>query len=187
MRWRLLLTAVYAGSGNYLALVLPLAAGAIIGFTNGVVVTKFKVPSFIATIAMMGIARGLAFVVSGTSIMMTDEVLLGLDRTNVGFIPLPAILWFVIALVVYIILRIFKIGIHIPAVGGREATARLAGVNVSRVRIFVFAMSGFLAGVAGILFVTRSSSGMPHVGAGMGIGYDRCGCDRRDKPVRGRG
>jgi ribose transport system permease protein len=161
-----IITAKYTGDGSYAGLFYALAAGSIIGFLNGVIITRWKLHPFIITIGMMALARGLAYIVADAAIMLEDQTLLNLDKVSFGFIPLPTVVWLVLAAIVYVIIRFFPIGIYIYAVGGKETTARLAGIPVNWIKVTVYTISGFLAAIAGILFVTRSSTGMPHIAGG---------------------
>jgi ribose/xylose/arabinose/galactoside ABC-type transport system permease subunit len=148
------------------AALLALGAAVGLGIVNGLTVTWGRVPPLIATLAMMGIARGLAFSVSNGSVRMDNEPFSDFADRAVAVLPVPAIVWLGFAALVYAFLRLSRYGLHIYAVGGREDTARLAGVPVGRVKLLVYAISGLLAGVGGILYVARSSSGQPQVGAG---------------------
>jgi ribose/xylose/arabinose/galactoside ABC-type transport system permease subunit len=149
-----------------LALLAGVAAGALLGLANGLAVTRGRIPPFVATLAMLGIARGLAFAVSENSVTLRDATLRALNAGVIGFVPALALVWLLIAALVAAFLQLTPMGLHIYAVGGREETARLAGVDVARTKLLVYTLAGCLAGVAGILFAARSSSGMPHVGAG---------------------
>jgi ribose/xylose/arabinose/galactoside ABC-type transport system permease subunit len=149
-----------------LALLAGVGAGALLGLANGLAVTRGRIPPFVATLAMLGIARGLAFAVSENSVTLRDATLRALNAGVIGFVPALALVWLLIAALVAAFLQLTPMGLHIYAVGGREETARLAGVDVARTKLLVYTLAGCLAGVAGILFAARSSSGMPHVGAG---------------------
>jgi len=148
------------------AALLALGAATGLGIVNGLSVAWGRVPPLIATLAMMGIARGLAFAVSRGSVRLENGSFADFARQAVAVLPVPAIVWLLLAALVYAFLRLSRSGLHIYAVGGREDTARLAGVGVARVKLLVYAISGLMAGVGGILYVARSSSGQPQVGAG---------------------
>ncbi len=161
-----IITARFTSDNTYTGLAYALLASSLVGFFNGYVIVKWKISPFIVTIATMGIARGLAYMVGEAAILLDNDLILNLDQITIGFIPFPSVIWLVIILLMYIFVRIFPLGIHMYAVGGRETTARLAGVRVDRVKYTVYTISGFLAGVAGILFVSRTGTGMPHIGGG---------------------
>lgn len=159
--------AVYAAEYGLLAgTALAVGAGALLGLVSGIAVTKGGVPPFIATLGTLGIARGLAFTVSERSVILENDLFRGFSFASIGFVPLQAVVWILIAAAVYAFMRRSKTGLRVYAVGGAEDTARLAGVSVDRVKLLVYTASGCLAGVAGILFVARSGSGLPQVGNG---------------------
>lgn len=147
------------------AIVFALATGLGLGFVNGLAVTKGRVPPLIATFAMLGIARGLAFSITEKSVLVWGTALDNLDW-ECGVLTTPTLLWFALTLLVFAFLSFTRIGIHIYAIGGNEVTARLAGVKVNWVRLGVYTVAGFLSAVGGLIFVMRSKSGVPHVGTG---------------------
>lgn len=144
---------------------LAILTGTGCGLFNGLVVAKGRVQPLIATLAMMGIARGLAFSLSEKSILVNDPVLTALREFS-GWISLPTMIWLTVLVVAAFWFARTRQALHIYAIGGNEQTARLAGVRVDRVKIGVYACSGFLSGLAGIVLVIRSSSGVPLGGIG---------------------
>lgn len=144
---------------------LALLAGAACGAFSGLVITKGRVQPLIATLAMMGIARGLAFSVSQKSILVSDPVLDALREID-GFITVPMVVWLVALVAAVFWFRSTRQALHVFAIGGNEQTARLAGVAVDAVKIGVYTASGALSGLAGIVLVIRSSSGVPLGGIG---------------------
>jgi ribose/xylose/arabinose/galactoside ABC-type transport system permease subunit len=149
-----------------LACACAVLAGVVIGLLNGLLVTLARIPSLIATLGTMGVARGAAFAVSGSAIAITDENFVSFMRSTVVVIPVIAALWVAIAAVVHYVLRVTKTGCHVYAVGGDDRAARLAGVDVDRIRLLTYTAAGGLAGAAGVLFVARFSSGMPTAAQG---------------------
>lgn len=161
-----MVTAVYTNKYGPIALVAPLLVGAACGLVNGIAVTRFDVPPFIATLGMLGIARGAAYAVGQQSVVAHSAFVGQLQNTSIGFVPLTAIAWLTIASIVWLILRRSTIGHYVAAIGGSEQTARLAGINVNAVKLAVYTLSGLLAGLAGLLYVVRSGSGVPQLGQG---------------------
>ncbi|MBK9613641.1 ABC transporter permease [Candidatus Amarobacter glycogenicus] len=157
--------ASYGGENLWLAIFAAMAAGLLLGLANGLFISRGRMAPFIVTLAMLGIARGLAFSVADTSVMLRNESFGGCD-ISLGVLSMPAMVWLLAALLLQLLVRGTRTGMHISAIGGREDTARLAGVRVARVKTLVYAASGVLAGPACVLFVARSGSGMPHVGTG---------------------
>jgi ribose/xylose/arabinose/galactoside ABC-type transport system permease subunit len=157
--------AANAGLGLLPAAILAVAVGAACGLFNGIVVTIGRVQPLIATLAMMGIARGLAFSISERSILVNDPLLTALRETD-GFLTFPTLVWFAVVAIAAIWFRTTRQARHVYAVGGNEQTARLAGVAVNTVKLGVYTASGFLSGLAGVVLVIRSSSGVPLGGIG---------------------
>jgi L-arabinose transport system permease protein len=145
-----------------------LAAGALVGLFNGVVVARFKVNSLIATLATMEIVRGLAFLASGgeaVSISKEQFYVLGSGTfLGVGFPVWITILCFAL---LGVVLNATVFGKNVLAIGGNPEAAHLAGVPVDRVRIVVFALQGLVAGLAGIVLAARITSGQPNTSQGL--------------------
>lgn len=158
-------------------LLVGLAVGCAAGFINAVPVVKLNLPPFITTLAMMLMARGLAFKLAhGRPVAVTSNAF---DGIGTGFlfegllrpIGLPgipiAVLWMVVLVVVFaIVLTRTKFGRYVFAIGGNEEAARLAGINVGRVKTLVYVISGGCAAVAGLLLMSRFQSGSPNTGIG---------------------
>lgn len=160
---------VITSSGSvWLGVGAGLAAGALVGLFNGVVVARFKVNSLIATLATMEIVRGLAFLASGgeaVSISKEQFYVLGSGTfLGVGFPVWITILCFA---GLGVVLNATVFGKNVLAIGGNPEAARLAGVPVDRVRIIVFALQGLVAGLAGIVLAARITSGQPNTSQGL--------------------
>lgn len=160
---------VITSSGSvWLGVLAGLAAGALVGLFNGVVVARFKVNSLIATLATMEIVRGLAFLASGgeaVSISREQFYVLGSGTfLGVGFPVWITIFCFGL---LGVVLNATVFGKNVLAIGGNPEAARLAGVPVDRVRIIVFAMQGLIAGLAGIVLAARITSGQPNTSQGL--------------------
>lgn len=148
-----------------LGIAASLASGAALGLLNGVAVTFGRVTPMIATLGVMGIARGFAFVVTEKSIAV-PRPLLAPAKTTIWIFTTPVITWLVIALILAWVLAKTRFGRNLYAMGGNERSARLAGVPVVSRQIAVYVLSGALSALAGLALVVRTSSGVPHVGAG---------------------
>jgi ribose/xylose/arabinose/galactoside ABC-type transport system permease subunit len=158
-------------------LLVGLAVGCTAGFVNAVPVVKLNLPPFITTLAMMLIARGLAFKLAGGQPIPVHST--AFDATGTGFllegplhalglpgIPIP-VLWMAIIVAVFaILLTRTRFGRYVFAIGGNEEAARLAGISVARVKTLVYVISGGCAAVAGLLLMSRFDSGSPNTGIG---------------------
>lgn len=165
----LLLSGVPVGG----ALVLGVVAGAVLGLVNGLLITRLGLPDFIATLAMLGIARGLLFLwTNGVPFInfMTPEyaTLSGLERPF-GAVTVPIIIGVVVCILLTIILRTTAFGRHLYGVGSNRDAARLSGVRVDRVRVLAYVISGLLAGLAGVLLAGQNRSVAPTLGLGFEI------------------
>ena len=131
-----------------------------IGATSGSLVTFVGVPPFIVTLAFMMVARGLAFIVSkNESISNTPEAFAVIGQKTVAGIPFPALLSIGLFVVFHVLMTRTTLGRYIYAVGGNREAARLSGVPVSRVLLFVYTATGILAGVVGIITASRFGTG----------------------------
>jgi ribose transport system permease protein len=142
-----------------------IGAGALAGFINGQLVTRAFVPAFIVTLGMLGLARGLALVISdGRVIYGLPEGLLFLGQGRPFGVPMPVIIFITTALVTHYILAFTRFGRYTLAIGDNENSTRTAGINVARHRVILYTLSGGLAGLAGMLFMARINSGDPTAG-----------------------
>ncbi len=145
-----------------IAIVVVLALGALVGAVNGLIVTKLKVNSVIATLGVGTIIVGLAFAYSAGAPIVAGVpeafLQLSLGRWLLG-IPNPIIVMALVMAGLWVLVERTPIGQEIQAVGGNPAAARLAGVNVDRIKIFGFVISGVCAALTGILLAARLGSG----------------------------
>ncbi|MFH0068793.1 ABC transporter permease [Peribacillus sp. NPDC056705] len=165
-----MLVSILLGTGMnpILAIVITLIAGAFLGFVNGFVSTKFKVPAFIATLAMMVSARGLALLsTNGEPIYDLPEGFIALGGNVFGKIPFTAVVWIALTIVALVILKYTTFGRKIYAVGGNEESSRLSGIPVEKYVTWCFVIAGLLAAVAGILMSAWLTVGQPTAGTGL--------------------
>lgn len=157
--------AVNLGAPSLLGVFACILAGAIAGWINGQIITRAYVPAFIVTLGMLGIARGLALVISGGRVIYgLPDMLLYLGQGRPWGIPMPVIILVVTAVVAHCVLAYTRFGRHTLALGDSESAARAAGIRVERHRRILYTLSGGLAGLAGLLFMARINSGDPTAG-----------------------
>ncbi|PJG84902.1 ribose ABC transporter permease [Conservatibacter flavescens] len=153
----------------FLVIPLTLLIGTLLGGVSGVIVAKGKVQAFIATLVTMTLLRGITMVYTdgrpiSTGFSNTADAFAYLGTGYLFGIPLPIwIMVFVFAIAWYI-LKHTRMGRYIYALGGNESATQLSGINVNKVKIFVFAVSGFLSALAGLIVTARLSSAQPTAG-----------------------
>jgi ribose transport system permease protein len=146
------------------AVLVGILVGAMLGAVNGLVITRLKLPPFVATLGMLSIARGLTRLWTG-----------GFPITNLGpefgylgvgrpLGPMPAWIAATLAFVFALVMRLTPFGRHLYAVGGNERAAALSGLNVRRIKTTVYMLGGALAGVAGLLNAARLNAAEPNAG-----------------------
>ncbi|WP_329055877.1 ABC transporter permease [Amycolatopsis sp. NBC_01488] len=167
---------VQNGLGVLPAVLVVLAAGLLFGLLQGVASAVFGIQAFIVTLAGLQVARGLARIWSGgqgVQISYGDGPgeapvafsLLG-ERTFDGLVPVPAVIFAVVAVLAVVFLRTSAFARHVYAIGGNEQAARLSGVAVTRVKVLVYGLSGLLAALAGIIHAGQLNQGSPNDGSG---------------------
>jgi ribose transport system permease protein len=151
-----------------LAMVAALVVGAACGFVSGLLVTKANLPAFIATLAMMSIARGLAnMITDGTQIVAYVDWFSALSIVRYfGFMSVSVALFIVLTIVAALYMKYRTGGRALYAIGGSAEVARLAGIPVKRITLVVYSMCGLLAGLAGVVMSTRLDSSSPSGGLG---------------------
>ncbi|MBC8156466.1 MAG: ABC transporter permease [Bacteroidetes bacterium] len=152
------------------ALTLTIGCGIALGLTAGFLTTAGKIAPFIATLALMTIARGVSFMVSdGSPVPLNSAAapLLGFGDGYLLGVPYPVLFFLLITGLVFVMLQYNVIGRILIAIGSNEEAVRLAGINVNRYYWFVYAFSGAMASLAGIITVARTGIGSPVVGIGL--------------------
>ncbi|MFE7335241.1 ABC transporter permease/substrate-binding protein [Streptomyces griseus] len=159
-------SATSAGVPVVLAVVLAIATGIACGFVNGALISYGKLPPFIATLAMLSIARGLSLVISQGSPIAFPESVSRLGDTLGGWLPVPVLVMIAMGLITALVLGRTFIGRSMYAIGGNEEAARLSGLRVKRQKIVIYALSGLFAAVAGIVLASRLVSAQPQAAQG---------------------
>jgi ribose/xylose/arabinose/galactoside ABC-type transport system permease subunit len=153
------------GLGVALGVLAALGIGLGVGLFDGLVVAHLRVPPFVATLAMLTICRGLAFVLSGgRSIGNLPESFNYVGRERVLGLPLPVILMALVFVGGWFLLRRTVIGRYIYAVGGNPRATFFAGVNIRRVFVLTYVLNGLLVGLAGFVLASRLGAGVPNSG-----------------------
>ncbi|MCP3799469.1 ABC transporter permease [Allokutzneria sp. A3M-2-11 16] len=155
-----------AGLPGWLALVAGLVTGLAAGLVNGVMVSYGRLPAFIATLAMLSVARGLTLVVSDGTPKSTPDEITALGSTIGDYLPVPLLVMLLVFGLTGIILTRTYAGRTMYAVGGNADAARLSGINVRRSTLVVYGLAGVFAAVAGLLLAGRLASAGPQAAVG---------------------
>ncbi|MBD2250773.1 ABC transporter permease subunit [Nostoc parmelioides] len=148
---------------GWAAIPVGLLTGLLLGLLNGALITFLDVPPFIVTLGSLTALRGTAFLIAnGTTVINRNINFAWIGNSYVGFLPWLVIIALLTVAVSWFVLRQTVLGVQIYAVGGNERAARLTGIKVNRVLLFVYGLSGLLAGLAGIMSASRlySATGM---------------------------
>ena len=156
-----------AGVNIYLAAALAVCATIIVGMLNGLLVSKGKIPPFIATFGMQNVVSSIALLTTaGSSIYFSHYIFQFVTETRFLFIPLPVWIAALMFALTWLLLYRTKFGVNIFGLGGNPEALVLAGVNTVKSYVKVYAYAGFLAGVCGLITACRVESGQPVVGMG---------------------
>lgn len=156
-----------AGAPWWLAAIVAVVAGLAVGLVNGSIIHFVKLPPFIVTFSTFGIAAAIPMIMTGArSVSVADPNFAILGRGSYFGIPIPVIMVAIAAVLLSVLLNQTPTGIHIYAVGGNPDASRLAGVNIGRNILTVYAISGVCAGLGGIIITSRLMVGYPTAGSG---------------------
>jgi ribose/xylose/arabinose/galactoside ABC-type transport system permease subunit len=158
-----------SGFGTGTTILLVLLSGAACGLVTGAFIAYLRLPSFVMSLAMMAIARGLSLIISDGRPIPLTEAGDAFSKFGSGFwfgIPQPVILMFAVFLIGGIVLNFTRYGRVITAIGSNEEAVRLSGIGVPRYLLSVYVISGVLAAVAGIISSSRTGVGSSQVGVG---------------------
>lgn len=156
-------------TGNvWIALLAAPVVGVVLGAFNGVVITRLRVHSFLATLASSMIFTTIAVLITGGSLItVTTAGFSVLGRERVGGVFIAVMVMIVVVAIFWLLLSRTVFGRHVYAVGGNAEAAELSGIRVNRTRVIVFILSGLAAGAAAAIGVSRIASGQPLAGAGL--------------------
>ncbi len=145
---------------------LGLVVGALCGLVNGALISYGKLPPFIATLAMLSVARGLTLVFSEGQPHETDELVTFLGSNLTPSLPLPLLLMLLFFGITGLVLTRTNLGRRMYAIGGNEEAAKLSGIDVRRQKLWIYALSGLFAAAAGLVLAGRLGSAGPQAAVG---------------------
>jgi ribose transport system permease protein len=156
------------GFGAIAAVCAGLAVGLVVGCFNGFLITWIQLPPFIATLGTLSIGRGLMYIIT-KGVPVTPDVpdsFTYIGQGYIGFVPFPVVIMIAMTLCFSVLMRQTRFGRHVYATGGNEMAARLSGVRTAHVKFTVYALSGLIAALAGVISFSRFVSAEPASGFG---------------------
>jgi len=156
-----------ANAAWWVSIFAAVAVATLLGLISGVFISFFHLAPFIMTLAMMTIARGLAFTFSnGKPVSGVHKSFLVIGKGDLLGVPIPVWILAVVVIVTFILLKNVPLGRYIYAVGGNERAARVSGINIRLVKLAVYVIAGFFTGIASVVLTSRLSAGLPQVAEG---------------------
>lgn len=153
------------GLNPWLSLILALLMGLIFGGINGLIITKLRLNSMVATIGMQGLYGGVNLVLTkGKAITGVPEDIYMLGKGNLGPIPFPFIFCIVVLILVLFMVKKTKTGRYIYAIGNSREAAKILGIKVDKIRMMIYAIVGLISSLAGVLYVARLGSAQSAIG-----------------------
>jgi len=149
------------------AILAGILVGALLGAFNGLAITRFKLPPFVATLGMLSIARGLTMLwTGGFPLTRLGDGFDYMGTGHPGGVPMPVLISAGLVVVFIVLMQRTRFGRNVYAVGGNERAATLSGLKVDRIKLLVYLLGGALSGVAGLLVTARLDSATPNAGLG---------------------
>lgn len=160
---------IIKSTGNlFLAIIVALAIGSVIGLINGVLISKGRIQAFIVTLSTMIIFRGVTYVyTNGTPISGLGQNFSGIGNKTVLGLPIPVVIMVIVFGIGFYILSQTRYGRYVYALGGNEDSARLSGINTNKIKTLVYVISGGAAALSGIIVTSRIGSASPNAGVGF--------------------
>lgn len=152
----------------WLTLIIALVVAVFAGFINGIIIYDFKVPAMIATLGMSTIIRGIIKIISNAlTVSGLDKRILNMGNSSIfGVVPTLALIWLIVAAAIFLALKYTIFGRNLYVIGSGINVAKLSGIKVRKMFLYVYALAGFLYGIAGIMLAARVQSALPTGGEG---------------------
>ncbi|MFM0499884.1 ABC transporter permease [Paraburkholderia caffeinilytica] len=151
--------------GAAFGLTAGLAVGAAVGAINGVLVARLSIPPFVATLGMLSAARGLTYIYNdGMPVTDLPDGYLSIGTGTIAGIPVPIIVFALVVVLFWFVLRYTTYGRYVYAVGGNARSAKTSGISTGKIIFSVYVIGGLLAGLAGIILAARTTSALPQAG-----------------------
>jgi ribose/xylose/arabinose/galactoside ABC-type transport system permease subunit len=155
------------GMPVFLAVLLALGIGALMGMVNGLMIARGKIPPFIATLGMLTVGRGLTLMYTqGKPFTGLPDAFRFIGTASIGPVPMPIVIAAALFILITVILTRTRFGEYIYLIGDNPVAARLAGINTNRMIVFVYMISGICSALAGLILIARLDSAQPVIGVG---------------------
>jgi ribose transport system permease protein len=160
---------LFKSTGNvFIAVGVAILIGALIGFINGIIISKGRIQAFIVTLATMTIFRGITYVYTkGMPISGLGSSFMNIGNNKLLGLPIPVVMIIVVLFIAWYLLNEIRYGRYVYALGGNEDSARLSGINVDKVKTIVYVICGATAALSGIIVTSRIGSASPNAGVGF--------------------
>ncbi len=156
---------VNVGLNPWLCLVIGLALGIVFGFINGMIITRLRLNSMVATIGMQGVYGGITLVITkGKAVTGIPADVQILGKQSLGPIPIPFIICVIVLIMILFMVKKTKTGRYIYAIGNSKEAAKILGIKVDRIRVMIYSMVGLISALAGLLYVCRLGSAQTAIG-----------------------
>jgi ribose transport system permease protein len=147
------------------AIAVCLLFGTMVGYINGFLITRLKLPPFIITLGMASIAKGFILVITrGYAIMFENPLIIALGQGNWGIFPIMVVFLPLVVIITHWVYNYTIFGNRVKSIGGNETASRLSGINVRGNKVLTYALCGLLCGLAGLIITGRLNSGNPNAG-----------------------
>lgn len=156
---------VKVGTNPWLSLIIGLVLGLVFGFINGLIITKLRLNSMVATIGMQGVYGGINLVITkGKAVTGIPVAIQGLGKKSIGPIPIPFVICIVVLILVLFMVKKTKTGRYIYAIGNSKEAAKILGIKVDKIRLMIYSLVGLISSLAGLLYVCRLGSAQTAIG-----------------------
>ena len=156
-----------AGLPIWIGIVVGVLIGVVVGMANGIIITYTGIHPFVVTLAMQSICRGAAYLLAnGSPVTTTNRSFSAFGSGSLGVVPLPVVYMTIFLILDFFLLNKTRTGRHIYAVGGNDTSSPFSGINMNKIKILVWTISGAMAGFCGVVLAARLSSGQPSTGEG---------------------
>lgn len=156
-------------SSTLLAIVVCLLFGALVGLVNGVIISRLKVNSLIATISMSFLLTGIAHLISDGTIHLKNQSLVSFANKTVASVPYIAVIYIVLTVLVQYVLKRTVLGLKLYCIGANRVSCDFSGIDVSKYELIVFVLSGFFASLGGFVYSSKLAAASPLIGSDIPI------------------